>query len=422
MLIITRLLTLFCALLAISPTVGTADCISQLNVINVRIENTTIYVPNSNTYTPGENIRIIADINNAYGAWLLATNGTILSVKTSFYSNTKSVDIPPGTSTWTWNATSPYTEGNYTVTVGAYDHFCGQSVSNNGNLVVASGHDDYPESLCPPNHEKRDLIDPWNFFNRECTSFVAWRLNQSFGFPAAFNNNLNGERFGSAYEWYKTASKLGMLDASPSPRDVVWFNANTAGAGNSGHVAWVQSVNTDGSITIEDYNWLNNGLYRKNIVIPVSTVSKLRFFNFGKWFYTQLQQQKKERPAITLPPNKKIETFRDGSLVFFRLFFTDLNNDAIGFGFQGVNGSGWARETHPFLYPSYGRISTTNPPRLGSVAIEYPFNLRCGTPSAYDSAVEAWIYDRSGIESKHVTIPLSCSAVGKVHPGLACRR
>jgi hypothetical protein len=35
------------------------------------------------------------------------------------------------------------------------------------------------------------LIDPWRFYNRECTSFVAWRLNSRNRFP--FQNDLNGD-------------------------------------------------------------------------------------------------------------------------------------------------------------------------------------------------------------------------------------
>ena len=36
---------------------------------------------------------------------------------------------------------------------------------------------------------------------------------------------------------------------------------------------------------------------------------------------------------------------------------TDADDDAEGLAFNGVNGSGWAQETHPFSSPSYGRVS-----------------------------------------------------------------
>jgi hypothetical protein len=96
------------------------------------------------------------------------------------------------------------------------------------------------------------------------------------------------------------------------------------------------------------------------------------------------------------------KTFREGVLVFFRLYFTDPSNTAVGFGFQGVNGSGWGLEERPFTSPSYGRV-------LPGI-VEYPFNHLCGQPGQYESDVEAWIYDNAGQRTPPVTIHLACSA------------
>lgn len=106
-----------------------------------------------------------------------------------------------------------------------------------------------------------------------------------------------------------------------------------------------------------------------------------------------------EAPQIT-----RTETFREGVMVFFRVFFTDANGDASEFGFRGVKGSSWAEETHPFTDPSYGRVF---PGR-----VEYPFNHGCGTSSEYESDVEVWIGDRAGLKSPPVTVHLACSAPG----------
>jgi hypothetical protein len=112
-----------------------------------------------------------------------------------------------------------------------------------------------------------------------------------------------------------------------------------------------------------------------------------------------------QRPSLA-PKIMRAETFREGVMVFFRLFFTDPNNDATEFGFRGANGSGWAEETHPFSDPSYGRVF---PGR-----IEYPFNHLCGTGSEYESDVEAWIDDSYGLRSPSVTVHLACSAPSEV--------
>ena len=104
--------------------------------------------------------------------------------------------------------------------------------------------------------------------------------------------------------------------------------------------------------------------------------------------------------AQPIPPEiTRVETFREGVLVFFRVFFTDPNNDAEGFGFRWFPGS----EEHPFSSPSFGRVSPGK--------VEYPFNLGCGTGSEIVSGVdvEVWIYDSAGLISPSVTVHLACN-------------
>jgi cutinase len=112
------------------------------------------------------------------------------------------------------------------------------------------------------------------------------------------------------------------------------------------------------------------------------------------------------------------ETFREGDLVFFRVFFTnpnsdvDFTNDPAGFGFRGTNGSLWAEEEHPLWEPSYGRVFLGHPGRL-----EYPFNHLCDTGPRYESDVEVWILDSNfpvGRRSVSTTVHLACSAPTEV--------
>ena len=106
-------------------------------------------------------------------------------------------------------------------------------------------------------------------------------------------------------------------------------------------------------------------------------------------------------PMIKLGPAviEATTTHTEGELVYLVLIFND-DGRAVGFGFRGVNGSGWAEESHPFSSPSYGRVS---PGR-----IEYPFNHACGTAQQYESDVEAWLYDDAGQTSEPVSVHLSC--------------
>src|SRR5207302_4721318 len=63
-----------------------------------------------------------------------------------------------------------------------------------------AGTDDYPASL--RNAAQDSLVDPWGFYNRECTSFAAWRLARD-GHP--ITNWMRGGHFGNAWHWAANA-------------------------------------------------------------------------------------------------------------------------------------------------------------------------------------------------------------------------
>ena len=105
--VVARFLSLCAVLLAI-PAVTAAQP-TPLAVQNVwtRDAGSTDKI----TFASGETIQFAAQLNNSYGGTLLSAE---LTITTSFYNNSRTVDIPPGISTWTWNATAPE-HGNYTV-------------------------------------------------------------------------------------------------------------------------------------------------------------------------------------------------------------------------------------------------------------------------------------------------------------------
>ena len=102
---------------------------------------------------------------------------------------------------------------------------------------------DYPYRDSTP-----DVVDQWNFYTRECTSFAAWCLNSRNDVP--FHNYYGGMRWGHAKNWDDTARTLGYtVNRSPSIGSIAYWDAGTYG-----HVAWVREVNGE-NITIEEYNW-----------------------------------------------------------------------------------------------------------------------------------------------------------------------
>lgn len=129
------------------------------------------------------------------------------------------------------------------------------------------GHDDYPYAST-----SGYVSDRWGFTERQCTSFVAWRLAQA-GHPL---NNAT-QNWDNASHWDDTARSLGRaVTGSPSVGTVAQWGAGesspfyasgsstangTFTAGGAGHVAWVRSVYSDGSVLVEQYNLYGNESY-----------------------------------------------------------------------------------------------------------------------------------------------------------------
>ncbi len=106
------------------------------------------------------------------------------------------------------------------------------------------------------------IADKWNFVVKQCTSFVAFRLNEVNGVP--FGNSYGGVRWGDARNWKAAAISRGIkVDMTPAKGSVYWVDKGTYG-----HVAWVSAVNGD-KVTIEDYNLghpNNPGVYNRRPV------------------------------------------------------------------------------------------------------------------------------------------------------------
>jgi surface antigen len=134
-------------------------------------------------------------------------------------------------------------------------------------VSAASGVDDYPSRLKTAPQDS--LVDPWQFYNRECTSFVAWRLNSEN--QVAFNDYWQGQHWGNASNWKKAANALHIpVDDNPTRGAVAWWSAGSAGS-SVGHVAWVQKAG-DGAITIEEYNYLHRGGYDTRTISSSSSL------------------------------------------------------------------------------------------------------------------------------------------------------
>lgn len=124
-------------------------------------------------------------------------------------------------------------------------------------LDAAVYGDDYPSEY--KNAALDSVIDRWNFYNRECTSFAAWCLNSRNG--VSFTNWYGGTHWGHAKNWGQAAAGLGItVDMNPAKGSIYWSSK-----GIYGHVAWVSDV-SNGNVTIEEYNYSGDGKYNSRVV------------------------------------------------------------------------------------------------------------------------------------------------------------
>jgi len=111
------------------------------------------------------------------------------------------------------------------------------------------GRGGYPNSL---HYAAKDtVVDPWGMYNRECVSYAAWKVQQSYG-----NMPYWGGR-GNANQWPSSARADGIATGS-TPRA---HSVAISMAGYYGHAMWVESVNGDGTITVSQYNYAVDGQY-----------------------------------------------------------------------------------------------------------------------------------------------------------------
>ncbi|HEU5122159.1 MAG TPA: CHAP domain-containing protein [Candidatus Saccharimonadales bacterium] len=100
--------------------------------------------------------------------------------------------------------------------------------------------------------------DPWGMCKRQCVSYAAFKVDQAYG-----NMPFWGGR-GNANQWDDNARAAG-FPVSSVPK------AGTVGVvndGTYGHVAWVESVNGDGTLTISQFNANWSGEYSRWVVSP----------------------------------------------------------------------------------------------------------------------------------------------------------
>ncbi|MAU34278.1 hypothetical protein CL689_00385 [Candidatus Saccharibacteria bacterium] len=106
----------------------------------------------------------------------------------------------------------------------------------------------YPAYLANSNYYN-PLVDPWGMYSRQCVSYTAWKVHQKNGYMPYWGGR------GNANQWPGNARAAG-ITVSTVPR------AQSVGvimSGTYGHTVWVESINSNGTINISQYNYYNAG-------------------------------------------------------------------------------------------------------------------------------------------------------------------
>lgn len=157
---------------------------------------------------------------------------------------------------------------------------------------AAMAVDDYP-------YPGQSDTDEWGFFKGYCTSFVAWRMNRNAG-PMSFYNYMDGGHFGNAGDWAANARKLGIrVDRTPAVGAIAWWDYGTVSA--LGHVGYVEVVNADGTIVVEDYNYGTERRYARRTIAASSVSGYIHFYDLPA-----------PLPPDTTPPVITLACVRDG--------------------------------------------------------------------------------------------------------------
>ncbi|MBR3131349.1 CHAP domain-containing protein [Candidatus Saccharibacteria bacterium] len=115
-----------------------------------------------------------------------------------------------------------------------------ETAANNSSGYVGNGSNTYPwQGECPAHNLWWQ--DQWGYVC-QCVHYAGYKAYEFWGADISY--------WGNAYSWDESAVARGyVVDRNPAP-----FTVAVSNYGAWGHVMWVESVNSDGSINISEYN------------------------------------------------------------------------------------------------------------------------------------------------------------------------
>lgn len=109
-------------------------------------------------------------------------------------------------------------------------------------------HGGYPARW--DNAPQDSMLDSWGMYNRECVSYAAWKVHQTFGSMPYWGG------VGNANQWVRNARAAGI----PTGKTPQVNSVAISMAGYYGHAMWVEAVRGD-MIYVSQYNYGLRGRY-----------------------------------------------------------------------------------------------------------------------------------------------------------------
>ncbi len=132
-----------------------------------------------------------------------------------------------------------------------------------GGPMAADRYYGYPYSDPPAcTHGGACVVDSLSFYQGQCTSWVAYRLAELNGI--AFTDFFGGMgMWGDASAWGRHARKLKIaVNSTPAVGSVAWYS--------SGHVSYVEKVNSATSVVISEMNYDTDNGFRVRTITTAS--------------------------------------------------------------------------------------------------------------------------------------------------------
>jgi surface antigen len=139
------------------------------------------------------------------------------------------------------------------------------------SVCIKAGHTDhgYGEQSDWSTHRYWGAVPGHN-----CTNYAAYVESTVNGAPSPGNN------LGDAGQWATNAAAKGIpVNSTPANGAVAQWNDSAGGASSSGHVAYVESVNSGGSITVSEDNY-SSGPFDWRTISPGSKDWPSNFIHF----------------------------------------------------------------------------------------------------------------------------------------------